>query len=829
MRYRSASLASGHRGDLRRLGVLVALLVCSPGTAAAAAPGASLQKLAAELGSIRDTLDLTRDEQDLERRERLLERTAQLVSEIAAVEAAAEPDPAQLEQLHREVETLKAGADALLAETVKRNVGVFTRVVVVGDTERAGSMPGSAHVVGSEQLERHQHTDIHRILRDVPGVNIQEEDGYGLRPNIGMRGTGVERSQKITLMEDGVLIAPAPYSAPAAYYFPMTGRMEGIEVLKGSSQIKYGPNTNGGALNMVSSTIPPELGGMISIGIGDDVRPQAHAKVGDSAESYGWLLETYQFRADGYKQLDGPGETGFQLQDYLLKLRVNTGAGSKRYQQLELKLSYTDEITDETYLGLTEADFQRNPYRRYAASQVDKLDAEHRQLQLRHLLQLSAGLDITTTFYRNELKRNWYKLDRVSSRGLDAVLVSPEEYAAEYQILTGANSAPGALSVKANNRSYYAMGIETILGTRFRTGALAHELEAGLRYHQDEEDRLQHTDTFQMLDGRMLLTTAGTPGTGSGNNRVGSAAALAFFVHDTIELGRLTIRPGLRFETIQFEQVDYGAGDPQRTGASTKLIESEVSELMPGIGLAYKLGESWRLFAGLHKGFSPPGPGSAEGTEAEESLSYELGARLQDGALSAELIGFHNDYSNLLGVDTRSGGGTGSGAVFNGGAVRVQGLEASAGYDLGQAARLGLSLPLRASYTFTEAEFRSSFTSSFADWAPEVHEGDELPYLPRHQLSLSLGLQGERWGAALSTAYVAQMRTRAGQGPIPEGERVDGHMVLDATGFFSVLPQARLFLNVRNLTDEVYVAARRPSGLRPGMPRTFVAGVRLAF
>ena len=227
--------------------------------------------------------------------------------------------------------TLKIDSQALIRE----------RVMVIGESSEVGEIPGSAHYISQNKLDSQQlpYDDIHQILRQVPGVNVQEEDGYGLRPNIGMRGTGAERSAKITLMEDGVLIAPAPYAAPAAYYFPVTGRMDAIEVRKGSSQIKYGPRTNGGALNLISTGIPEDFNLKGNLALGVDKSRKLHLNLGDSYEHFAWVAETYQMATDGFKELDGGGDTGFDISDYLAKFRLHSGGSARIYQELEIKLA----------------------------------------------------------------------------------------------------------------------------------------------------------------------------------------------------------------------------------------------------------------------------------------------------------------------------------------------------------------------------------------------------------------------------------------------------------------------------------------------------------
>ncbi len=704
---------------------------------------------------------------------------------------------------------------------------ILQRITVTGSQEKAKKVPGSAHLLEGNDLEETKvgFDDIHRMLRRVPGVNIQEEDGYGLRPNISFRGNPSERTDSITLMEDGVLIAPAPYSAPAAYYFPTAGRMEGMEVIKGAGSIKYGPRTTGGSLNMLSTSIPDDFKLRGTVGVGSNDTKKMHFNTGDSYRYGGFMLETYQIETSGFRRLDGGGDTGFDLQDYVGKFRINSDRDKPFYQQLEVKLGYYKQGSNETYLGLTQEDFDNDPYRRYAASQLDRIEVDHYQTQAQHYIELSDSIDITTTGYYNRTSRAWYKLDSVGGTGLASILSDPGQYADQYDWITGGTSPDDAMSVRDNNRDYYSAGIQTVVSAEITTGPLEHGLQVGGRYHRDEEDRFQRDDRYRMDNGRLVMTRAGAPG--SQANRVGTAEALAFYMIDDIKVGDLTVSPGFRYETINFRQRDYGRNDPTRSGDNESVHRSGVSAFIPGIGVSYDLTSEFTGFAGVHKGFSPPGPSNLQGVKEEESINYEVGAKYGYRSFLSQLVFFYTDYDNLLGQDSLASGGVGTGDLFNLGEARAYGIEFSTEYDIADIFDLPFSMPVFGNYTYTNAKLSSSFDSDFFG---EVNKGDWIPYIPEHQFAVGTAVQHEKWGKlGIRAHFVNAMHTAGGTAQLGDAPKTDSYLIFDASAETPDLYKgARFYVDALNLFDREYAVALRPSGFRPGMPFTVIAGIRFA-
>ncbi|WP_439131642.1 TonB-dependent receptor family protein [Polaribacter sp.] len=723
----------------------------------------------------------------------------------------------------------KKKKEVSLDSVQKLNEIIISTSKIFGNKYMAKNRTGSAYYLSPKELQKFSFTDVNRALRSVPGVSIYEEDGFGLRPNISLRGTSPERSSKITLMEDGVLIAPAPYSASSAYYFPTIARMEAVEVLKGSSQVQYGPFTTGGAINMISSQIPTKFSGKIRTSYGSFNTRQLHSKIGGSNKIFGYMIEFLNYGSDGFKTLPSGKNTGFNKNDVVAKFAVNLFPNASVKQSLEFKFQYSDEVGNETYLGLSEADFYENPFSRYASSNNDKMTTDHTQYIITHKLEFSKNMRLTTTAYRNNFARNWYKLDAVTFNGnrqsIASILDAPITFSNHFAIVNGSvNSNDDAIAIKANNRKYYAQGIQTKFDYHWYKGDVFHDIEVGLRYHYDEEDRFQWVDKYRISNtGNLDITTAATPGTDA--NRITSAKAFASFITYKLKYNNWTFTPGLRYENITLSREDFGTNDINRTGVNLSERENSVGVFIPGMGSNYKFNNNLSIFGGIHKGFSPPG--NQDGQEPEKSINYELGTRFNLAGISGEFVGFFNDYSNLLGSDLAATGGTGSLDQFNAGEVNVSGFELLLNYNFAKA-NAKIALPLSFGYTFTHTEFQNSFSGAESFWGT-VTAGDELPYIPKNQFNIGFSMEHSKFEINLNARYNGEFRTRSGIGTIPDNEKVAQNFIVDLSTKYFVTKQVSLTANIINLLDETYAASRVPAGLRPGHPFGAYAGFTFNF
>jgi len=695
-------------------------------------------------------------------------------------------------------------------------------VTIVDRRGRTPRVAGSAHVLDAEELERHENDDIHRVLAPVPGVYVRDEDGFGLRPNIGLRGANSDRSAKVTLEEDGVLLAPAPYSAPAAYYFPMTTRMVGVEVFKGPAATSHGPHTVGGAVNLKTRAVPRNRAvGGVDVAFGTYDTLKLHGHVGGGTRTAGALLEGVLLRTDGFKQLDGGGSTGFLKGELMFKGRVEAPAEGPIRNAWELKLGYSGERSNETYLGLSNADFGETPYRRYAASRLGLMAWKRAQAELAWTLTAGRDLDARVVGYYHHLDRSWTKLNGLASgESLHRLLLGDGggQSAIPMAILRGEADSEGLdqqLLIGTNARRYHAGGVQGRVRWRARLGPVTNHLEVGLRVHHDRIQRTHDEARHSMRDGEPVAEEE--PGITTQNDH--SATALAVYATDELALGPLRVLPGVRVEVIRTEATDLLA---DHTLAKTQAVG------LPGLGLHLQAAPWLSFLAGAHRGFSPSAPSADAETTPETSWNIEGGARFDHQGLQAELIGFYNHYDNLTGQCTFSGGCADDqvGTTFNAGRVHVYGLEALVRGEI--PLPNGFGVRGHVSYTATGSRFATTFVSGFPQFGL-VEAGDALPYVPEHQGAAGIGFAHPFGNVDLTAKAQSAMRDAAGQGAIPENEVIPAYVVLDLAADVWVSRYARIYVTVNNLTNAKYLVSRRPFGARPGRPFHAMVGAKLSF
>jgi Fe(3+) dicitrate transport protein len=707
---------------------------------------------------------------------------------------------------------------------------------------------GSAHFIGDDEMKEMGYTDAERVLRRIPGVYSQTEDGYGLRTNIGMRGTSALRTTKINVLEDGVPQGPAIYSNGSMYFFPDVGRMEGVEVLKGPAAIGNGPRTTAGTINFLSRSIPTVgAEGHYSATLGADGFSRNHTYYGGNIGSVGYVFEYHDYRADGYKNIKGTGnntDAGFDKQTDLFKLSY-TPVNSAWNQTFEIMSSNTSETSNETYIGLSGADFAADPYQRYAVSSVDQMDNDYHRYIFTHTMQPSSNMTITSKLYKTRYSRLWGKSGEmyvdpdgdggntnnatVKYSNIDLAGNCAGDTGIELRacnILTNQTAMVGNEYIKRSmgHRDYGMTGVQFVVNHDIGN----HALEYGYRRHKDYRARndsgFSQRYTVNANGTMQWLSTIGEDGTQFTAGELKDTDASSWHLKDVIAAGAFTHTLGIRYEDT--EKNDGTNGTP---GSSKKDIQD--SATMMAASTIYNMGGGQSMFVGFNEGHSPVDAGSAASIEPEKSDNYEIGFRKQTNNSYFEVIAFYNDYSQLIDSCLEANGcaAADSGSTTNKGAAEVEGIEFQ--YRLnnmfatpqmkGMAGHSSVRYPLMISGMLQSSEYTGGETS---------YSGNSIAYVPDFQLYTSIGMETNDWSIALGAKYQDDTFTndantyRTGKAFI-----FDLHTGMNVAVNSNGIKDARLFLNVDNLFDKVIVASEHEYGKRPNKPLSVMAGVKFDF
>ncbi|MEB6675611.1 TonB-dependent receptor family protein [Acinetobacter haemolyticus] len=674
-------------------------------------------------------------------------------------------------------------APMLHAETEQeRKTVVLPTIQVIGSQDDAVSkIPGAAVIVDQAQIQQFVPTSTEDILKRVSGVYVKPEEESAVVANIGMRGIS-SADYKTLILEDGVPVAPGLFVGNGRYYNPRVQRMDSIEVLKGSSALRYGPSNIGGVINY--RTKQPKDGALVDVSIGSWETYKTTVELGGSSpnkdSNFGAILS--------WAKSDGFMDKGYEMKDAVIK--AGTAIGDNQW--LGVKFTHYENDANISYrgqfLGEYHAKKKNNP------APDDWYLTERNSFDINHRWNINADTELQTLVYWSEMNRDYWRY------GTNAAA----SQAAGRWIYTD--------SVNGNNRAFERVGAETRLVAKHALFNIPSEAEVGLRLMNEK------------MDDVTINATRATPRTGTiARDRQDSAKSVALYAQNRLDItDQLSVTPGLRIERYEQERLDR---------RENKTVKTSNTEVMPGLGLTFQLVPAVQLYGSVYKAFSPASNGDAldglkdQKLDAETSINWELGLRGQKDVFKYELTAFRMDFKHQV-IPANSNSNF---QQTNGGKTYHQGLEGAIDVNLGN------GFDAFANVTWVaDAQFKGD---RYDKGVMTAKDDNRIPYTPEWVANLGFGYTYAGLRTQLSANYMgSQFTDTMNTRPIAENTanntfftgKLNAYTTVDLTSRYTLNDQVEFYGAIKNLEDKRYMASLR-QGIYVGPERSFEAGVRYRF
>jgi Fe(3+) dicitrate transport protein len=658
------------------------------------------------------------------------------------------------------------------------------RILVLGrnvDTSRS-DIAGAAAIITEQHLEELQPLSAQDALRQVSGIHLREEEGFGFIPNIGLRGLTPDRSAKLLILEDGAPVAPSLFINNAAYYSPRIERMQMIEVLKGASALRYGPHTIGGTVNYI--TKDPSDGHTVTL----------------SAGSHGFVLGMLESGVDRgdvnagvnlvHARGDGARDNGFEMTDLMVKGGMELSAR----QSISAKVTYYDNEINTSYVGLRPDEFRLTPGKNPAPN--DYFLTNRYSFDVNHQVDFNDTATLNTLFYWSRLERDYWRQD----------VIGRDRSGTTFRPCDGTRTCTGG-----RLRTFNMTGLDSRLELNTQFGSISNKTHLGVRLHTEDMDN-------RRVNG---FTADARSGVLAGHDEQ-FADNLALYVENRFDFGNgFTLTPGLRMEHYRQKRIDRRPTSPDGEIRGT----TSNTELMPGLGMTWQAHQSAQLYAGIYRGFAPARVASAissagvdQELDAERSTSVEIGVRGRVDRLRYEATLFQMDFSNQITPQAESAGIT----------------QTNAGETLHRGAEVSLIVPI-GRFLSIDGNFTWIPTAEYQSTPLLGNDikGNRLVYAPEYISALSLNYRNGPWHIGLNGNYISSQFADA-DNTVEESDdgqigQIPSYTVFDLTANYRLSDRYRVFGAVRNLTDRTYIAGRQPDGIFPGIERTFRIGLEASF